>query len=681
MKRMTLLILVFPLACIAQEFNFVFEPDSIPVEIDGWQPFCPWVGGMSESNPAIVDIDGDEDLDFFIGEFFGYIRYFQNNGDAISPNFSFITAQFDSIHLEEARANPCFRDLDSDGDLDLVVGDTDSHVHFYRNVGTPESPRFNYEGEMIPYVPPYGLAPELVDIDADGDYDLFQSWETVLFYLNEGTPDSFDFNLVTSNFEEIEVSRNASVDFVDIDSDGDYDMFIGEYYGKIWYYRNDGDSVNYDFTYVTNYFDSIDVGDYASPEFTDIDGDGDFDLFVGREGNYSNPYGDVYYYENIGTPTNPQFEYVTKNYLTMDLSYHTTIPQIVDINGNGTLDLIVGTARTLHYFENTGTTNYPSFIFVDDNFQGITIIEMHPFFVDIDDDGDYDLLCGESAIPGPSNLALYINQGTPEVPNLVLYDPVFISNPDFFVNIQPSCADIDGDGDYDLFITDDDGHYFYYRNDGTQQWPDFTLVTNQWQGISFSNEGWRGMSFSDIDGDQDLDLLTLNEYYYTEDSNLRFYRNIGTPEVANMYMETNTFLPGYVYRACPYVVDIDIDGDLDIFCGTGDGGIMFFRNLSDSNSVSEKYQIQPFTFTLHQNYPNPFNPTTVIPFTLDRALPVRMVVYNGLGQCVVTLIDGQMLPGQHQLRWDAGMYSSGVYLVSLESDMGFQQARKVMLIK
>ncbi|NQS99276.1 MAG: hypothetical protein HQ591_12555, partial [candidate division Zixibacteria bacterium] len=68
-------------------------------------------------------------------------------------------------------------------------------------------------------------------------------------------------------------------------------------------------------------------------------------------------------------------------------------------------------------------------------------------------------------------------------------------------------------------------------------------------------------------------------------------------------------------------------------------------------------------------------------FTLDRALPVRVVVYNGLGQCVATLIDKQMSPGQHQFRWDAGMCSSGVYLIALESESIPSQARKVMLIK
>ena len=194
-------------------------------------------GGMSESNPAIVDIDGDGLLDFMIGEYSGYIKYFKNTGSSTEPDFNFISPQFDSIYVEEARANPCFRDLDNDGD-------TDSYVHFYRNVGSAQEPEFELETDTLVPGPPWGLGPELVDIDADGDYDLFQGWQHILFYRNEGTPDSFSFVLDTANFAGVNVSRNASVEFVDIDNDNDFDMFIGEYYGHIWYYRNDGDSAN-----------------------------------------------------------------------------------------------------------------------------------------------------------------------------------------------------------------------------------------------------------------------------------------------------------------------------------------------------------------------------------------------------------------------------------------------------
>ena len=78
---------------VAQEFNFVFEPDSIPVEINNWQPYCPWAGGVNESNPALADIDADGDLDFFIGDYFGLIRYLVNDGNVIAPDFKLTSFQ------------------------------------------------------------------------------------------------------------------------------------------------------------------------------------------------------------------------------------------------------------------------------------------------------------------------------------------------------------------------------------------------------------------------------------------------------------------------------------------------------------------------------------------------------------------------------------------------------------
>jgi PKD repeat protein len=77
----------------------------------------------------------------------------------------------------------------------------------------------------------------------------------------------------------LDVGSWSSPDFVDIDADGDLDMFVGEYYGRIHFYRNDGDTSVPDWTsvgYVTDSASStIDTGYHSSPELVDIDGDGD----------------------------------------------------------------------------------------------------------------------------------------------------------------------------------------------------------------------------------------------------------------------------------------------------------------------------------------------------------------------------------------------------------------------
>jgi hypothetical protein len=78
----------------------------------------------------------------------------------------------------------------------------------------------------------------------------------------------------------------------------------------------------------------------------------------------------------------------------------------------------------------------------------------------------------------------------------------------------------------------------------------------------------------------------------------------------------------------------------------------------------------PEEYDLAQNFPNPFNPSTVITYSLPRAEPVRLVVYNLLGQEVRTLVDGVRPAGSHTVRWDGtdnhGLrVAAGVYLYRL----------------
>ena len=99
------------------------------------------------------------------------------------------------------------------------------------------------------------------------------------------------------NWEGIDVGNHADLTFCDLDSDRDYDLFIGNDNGRIYYYHNDGDSANWNYRYVTDNWLGIDVGEHTSPEFCDIDGDGDFDLFVGREPYLGNQtQGDIFFF-------------------------------------------------------------------------------------------------------------------------------------------------------------------------------------------------------------------------------------------------------------------------------------------------------------------------------------------------------------------------------------------------
>ncbi len=79
-------------------------------------------------------------------------------------------------------------------------------------------------------------------------------------------------------------------------------------------------------------------------------------------------------------------------------------------------------------------------------------------------------------------------------------------------------------------------------------------------------------------------------------------------------------------------------------------------------------------------YPNPFNPTTTVQYVLSDFSWTNLSVYNILGQKLTTLYNGQNIPGNHSVDWNASAYSSGVYFISLKVQ-GSTITQKVLLLK
>jgi len=93
----------------------------------------------------------------------------------------------------------------------------------------------------------------------------------------------------------------------------------------------------------------------------------------------------------------------------------------------------------------------------------------------------------------------------------------------------------------------------------------------------------------------------------------------------------------------------------------------------------------PKQFTLSQNFPNPFNPETRIRFQIPKAGPVKLIVYNLLGQKMRTLADRRMQPGIYDAVWDGrddrgNSLASGVYFYRFTAG-DFQQVKKMLLIR
>jgi len=89
----------------------------------------------------------------------------------------------------------------------------------------------------------------------------------------------------------------------------------------------------------------------------------------------------------------------------------------------------------------------------------------------------------------------------------------------------------------------------------------------------------------------------------------------------------------------------------------------------------------PKDFFLNQNYPNPFNTTTTISYQLPSFSYVNLSIYNILGEKVATLISVKQPVGTYKVEWDASGLASGIYFYSLETDKGFIQSRKLILLK
>ncbi|MFC2029411.1 FG-GAP-like repeat-containing protein [Chloroflexota bacterium] len=431
-----------------------------------------------ESAPGFADLDGDGDLDAFIGEEAGSIYYYRNDGTVASPSFTAVTDSgnpFDGVDVGVESA-PGFADLDGDGDLDAFIGENEGIINYYRNDGTAASPSFTaVTGSLNPFD---GVDvgedsdPGFADLDGDGDLDAFigEYYGAIFYYRSDGTVTSPSFAAVAGDGnpfdEEPSVTNESKPSFADLDGDGDLDAFIGATDGTIYYYRNDGTAAGPSFTEVTgggNPFNGVDVGDRSAPSSADLDGDGDLDAFIGATD------GTIYYYRNDGTATSPSFTAVTgtDNPLNdVDVGGN-SIPRFADLDGDGDLDAFVGEFfGNIKYYRNDGTAASPSFTEVTGGgnpFNGVDVGDRSaPSFADLDGDGDLDAFIGAT----DGTIYYYRNDGTAASPSFT--EVTGGGNPFNGVDVgdrsAPSFADLDGDGDLDAFIGEDVGIINYYRS-------------------------------------------------------------------------------------------------------------------------------------------------------------------------------------------------------------------------
>lgn len=272
------------------------------------------VDTLACSAPTFVDIDNDMDLDAFIGTAAGTMRFWENTGSETNPTFVERTGGSNPLSFVDVGSisAPAFVDIDDDGDFDLFVGETYGGVRHFENVGTPGS---------------------------------------ASFIERTGTSNPLSDSLIGGI-----VSYDSTPAFVDIDNDGDFDAFIGDLYGTVHFFQNKGNAGSPNFSTVPsnkNPLKDVSVGYSSAPTFADFDNDGDADCMVGEY------YGTVLFYENTGSANNASFTQRTGGQNPLDgisVSGRST-PVMVDVDGDFDVDTFIGSlGGSVVFVENTEST-------------------------------------------------------------------------------------------------------------------------------------------------------------------------------------------------------------------------------------------------------------------------------------------------------------------------------------
>jgi hypothetical protein len=296
---------------------------------------------------------------------------------------------------------PALGDLDGDGDTDMLVArSSQDGVNWFavRNSGTTSAPVWEDLAASSSWVTGFdlsassgythiGFASSLVDIDRDGDLDLFYSNEAtvdghVFAYENIGTAaqPEWKYNnswaLIDSRMGPNKTKRKPA--FADLDDDGDADaatsivwdgsttctapteacniiMWRNNSYATtqpVWQYLPITQSPSWGVR--NNYFSAYTIN---KPEFVDLDGDGDYDMLIGGPTNL------IYAIENVGDKKFPSWQRHAD--WDVDLSAQgpgaTPLPYAADLDNDGDMDLMLGSsagAGTIYAYRNSSATTY-----------------------------------------------------------------------------------------------------------------------------------------------------------------------------------------------------------------------------------------------------------------------------------------------------------------------------------
>jgi hypothetical protein len=268
--------------------------------------------------PATLDFDNDGDMDLLVGNFGYYIpvsnystklALLENTGTPGNPRFNVINLDFAGLSSYNLRnMAPTTGDLDGDGDNDLIVGDANGRMTYFKNIapiGSNASYAFESDyntGIMAGMDVGLNAYPQLFDVNNDGLLDLlvgeYEGW--LNYYENRGTATSPVFDAIVSHFGNVHTvmpgyfeGQSAPAMFRE---NGITKVLVGSDRGYLYLYGNIDGNLGGNFTLIDSIYGGIREGENIAPCLYDFDNNGLLDLVAG---NYS---GGLAYYKGVANP-------------------------------------------------------------------------------------------------------------------------------------------------------------------------------------------------------------------------------------------------------------------------------------------------------------------------------------------------------------------------------------------